>query len=67
MPDDLPDLAKEFRGAPATKIQLYDGGGPFRGNPCHARAAHGFVGIEDEVVAGTARWIRQVIGTTQAR
>jgi pimeloyl-ACP methyl ester carboxylesterase len=67
VPDDLPDLAKEFRGAPEVKIQLYDGGGPFRGNPCRARAAHGFVGIEDEVVAGTARWIRQVIGTTQAR
>jgi pimeloyl-ACP methyl ester carboxylesterase len=67
VPDDLPDLAKDFKNAPSTKIQLYEGGGRFRGNPCQARHAHGFVGIEDEVVAGTARWIRSVLATAKPR
>lgn len=67
VPDDLPGLAKKFKNAASTKIALYEGGGPYRGNPCRARHAHGFVGIEDEVVDGTARWIREVTGRTPAR
>jgi pimeloyl-ACP methyl ester carboxylesterase len=67
VPGDLPGLAREFKNAPMTKIQLYEGGGRFRGNPCRARHAHGFVGIEDEVVNGTARWIRSALGTAKPR
>jgi hypothetical protein len=33
-------------------------GGENRGDPCEALAYHGFNGLEKDVVAGIAEWIR---------
>jgi hypothetical protein len=34
------------------------GGGPEKGDPCHAFTAHGFVGMEREVVLAMRSWIK---------
>jgi predicted esterase len=34
------------------------GGGPGQGNPCEARTAHGFVGIEVETIKAMRQWIK---------
>ena len=60
VPGDLPALSRKFINAPETKISLHSGGGPWRGRECRARAAHGFPGIEDKVVADMAGWIKTV-------
>jgi len=60
VPDDLAELARAFTKARHKSIMYFDGGGPFRGDDCQARAAHGFAGIEDKVVARIAEWIRAV-------
>lgn len=59
-PEDIPDLAKKFTASPSVKISIVDGGGGWRGDPCLSRHAHGFVGIERQVVDDIATWIKTV-------
>jgi hypothetical protein len=63
---DLGALAKAFAAAPSVKTLLYRGGGPFTGDDCGARAAHGFPGLEERVVADIARWIKAIAGSGPA-
>jgi hypothetical protein len=42
--------------APRKELLTFDGG-TSRGDPCEARAYHGFNGIEPDVVAKIAAWI----------
>jgi hypothetical protein len=39
-----------------------EGGGPARGDPCDAFHYHGYIGLDGEVVARTAAWIRAKVG-----
>jgi hypothetical protein len=38
-------------------VRLREGGTPPRSGPCEPRAAHGFFGLDEAVVAAIARWI----------
>lgn len=60
VPEHVPDLAKKFTASPSVRIEIVDGEGRWRGDPCQAFHAHGFVGIEDKVTADIAQWIRTV-------
>lgn len=46
-----------LHAASATELMLFDGGQD-KGDPCQPWAAHGYNGIEAEVVDRVARWIR---------
>ncbi|MDH3241905.1 MAG: alpha/beta hydrolase [Alphaproteobacteria bacterium] len=65
VPDDVAGLAKEFTNAPGVTIRMYRGGKNYYGPDCGSRTAHGFRGIEKEVVADIAAWIHRIAG--QAR
>ena len=60
---DLDALAKAFINAPKVEIKAYTGGGNYRGSECDKRTAHGFRGIEKQVVADIAAWIHAVAAT----
>lgn len=60
VPEDIPDLARKFTAASSVKITMTEGGGNYRGSECGARSAHGFRGIEPEVVDQIAAWIKTV-------
>ena len=47
-----------LHAASATELMLFDGGQD-KGDPCQPWAAHGYNGIETEVVGKIASWIRQ--------
>jgi pimeloyl-ACP methyl ester carboxylesterase len=53
---DLPRLMDKLTAAPRKELITVDGGKD-EGDPCEARAHHGFNGIEREVVDKTAEWI----------
>lgn len=53
---DLPSLMDKLGGAPRTELLSFKGGDN-RGDPCEARAFHGFNGIEAEVVSNIAAWV----------
>jgi hypothetical protein len=53
---DLPRLMDGLSRAPRKELLTFDGG-TSRGDPCEARAYHGFNGIEPDVVAKIAAWI----------
>lgn len=58
-PERIPDLAAGLTGARPLKVLWYEGGEGARGNPCHARHYHGFIGIEAKVVADIMAWIKR--------
>ena len=53
---DLPRLMDKLTAAPRKELITVDGGQD-RGDPCEARAHHGFNGLEQDVVARIAQWI----------
>jgi pimeloyl-ACP methyl ester carboxylesterase len=53
---DVPLLMERLTAAPRKELLAFDGGISV-GNPCEARAYHGFNGIEGEVVDRIAAWI----------
>ena len=53
---DLPNLMNKLSAVPRKELFTFDGG-TNQGDPCEARAYHGFNGIEREVVARIAEWI----------
>ncbi|MBT3792325.1 MAG: alpha/beta hydrolase [Rhodospirillales bacterium] len=63
--EDLPALAKKITRAPKVAIRGYsgDGGKSYRGSECASKTAHGFRGIEKQVVRETAEWIHEIAGT----
>jgi hypothetical protein len=38
---------------------LFSGGSPPISDPCEARSAHGFLGLEAEVIGQIAGWMRR--------
>jgi pimeloyl-ACP methyl ester carboxylesterase len=58
-PANAPRIKAALTGAPAVEIQQFSGGSFPRSGPCEALAQHGFLGIEDKVVAAAAGWIKQ--------
>ncbi len=52
--ENLPDVKKRLTAAPRADIKLFSGGWVKISNPCQAMTYHGFLGIEDKVVADIA-------------
>lgn len=50
--------AREFAGRTGKPLVTVRGGGPWRGGACEAYTAHGFVGLEKEVVAAMKAWVK---------
>jgi dienelactone hydrolase len=53
---DIPSLMSKLGNAPKTQLLAFKGG-ENKGDPCEARAYHGFNGLEGEVVRQTADWL----------
>jgi pimeloyl-ACP methyl ester carboxylesterase len=58
-PANAQRIKSALTAAPAVEIQQFSGGSYPRSGPCEALAPHGFLGIEDKVVAAAAGWIKQ--------
>ena len=55
---DTPALLRDFKQVPRRELLAFDGGDPPQSAPCEARAAHGFLGLDADVVAAIATWIK---------
>jgi len=53
-----PAILKALKQAPVKELMVFEGGSPPISAPCEARAAHGYLGIEDQVIGAIAAWIR---------
>lgn len=58
-PDDADRFKRQLKAARSVDIVSFSGGGPQQGrpDPCGPHHYHGFLGIEDQVVARTVSWI----------
>ncbi len=58
-PGDADRFKAQLSGARSVEIVGFSGGGPRQGNadPCGPNHYHGFLGIEDQVVARTVAWM----------
>jgi pimeloyl-ACP methyl ester carboxylesterase len=56
-PGELPDLMRRLDASPRQALWIVDGG-TSEGDPCEAHAHHGYNGVEAEVVARIADWVR---------
>jgi len=56
-PEDVPAIAARLRHATKLHTLLFAGGKPPESEDCQAKSAHGFFGIEEEVVDGIVRWM----------
>lgn len=52
-------LARELKRAAAVETRPFEGGDPPKSDPCKGRSAHGFLGIEKQVVDAIAAWIKR--------
>jgi hypothetical protein len=59
-PGNIPSLAEKFTASPSVKVSFFEGGSGWRGDPCHAFHAHGFLGIEGKVTAEMVAWMKAV-------
>ena len=55
---DAKAMFEKLAAAPKKEFVTFKGDGPPKGPPCEAHHYHGFIGIEDEVVARIADWIK---------
>jgi pimeloyl-ACP methyl ester carboxylesterase len=55
---DIPGLLRDLSQAPRRELLTFSGGDPPESRPCEARAAHGYLGLDAEVVKAIADWIR---------
>jgi pimeloyl-ACP methyl ester carboxylesterase len=53
-------LLKDLKHAPRKELLTFDGGDPPRGDPCEPDAAHGYIGLDAQVVKAIADWIKGV-------
>ena len=51
-------IMKGLKRAPVKELMVFEGGSPPISAPCEARAAHGYLGIEPQVVSAIGAWIR---------
>lgn len=54
---DTVALLRDLAGAPRRELLTFEGGATPQSAPCEARAAHGYFGLDAEVVAAIAQWI----------
>jgi len=54
---DTPGLLRDLKQAPRKELVAFDGGDPPTSGPCDARAAHGYLGLDAEVVTAIVGWI----------
>lgn len=54
---DIPGLVRDLSKAPRRELITFEGGEPPQSGPCEARAAHGYVGLDAQVVKAIAGWI----------
>jgi hypothetical protein len=54
---DTVGLLRDLRSAPRRELLTFVGGDAPQSGPCDARAAHGYFGLDAEVVAAIAKWI----------
>lgn len=52
------DMPRALKQAPAKEVLTYEGGRPPISDPCEAKSAHGYLGLEAQVVSAIAAWIR---------
>jgi pimeloyl-ACP methyl ester carboxylesterase len=57
-PGDADRVKAALKSSPKIEVVMVSGGLPPKSPPCEARAEHGFFGIEPEVVARIAGWIK---------
>jgi alpha-beta hydrolase superfamily lysophospholipase len=57
-PSQAERIAGAMSNSPRTKVLLVEGGDPPRSDPCEALSQHGFIGIEKQVVAAIADFIK---------
>lgn len=51
-------ILRALTRAPAKELLAFEGGSPPISQPCEAKAAHGYLGIEAKVVSAIGAWIR---------
>jgi pimeloyl-ACP methyl ester carboxylesterase len=51
-------MPRALKRAPAKEVLTFEGGAPPISDPCEAKSAHGYLGLEPEVVSAIAAWIR---------
>jgi pimeloyl-ACP methyl ester carboxylesterase len=54
---DIQDLLDALDSAPRKELIAFEGGDMTLSEPCQALSRHGYIGIEDKVVAAIADWI----------
>jgi pimeloyl-ACP methyl ester carboxylesterase len=52
------DIMKALKRAPVKELMVFEGGRPAISAPCEAKAPHGYLGIEAQVVSAIGAWIR---------
>jgi hypothetical protein len=57
-PEGAERIAKGLVNAPKVEVKMFSGGDEPRSKPCNAKSAHGFLGIEQDVVAAIAAFIK---------
>jgi hypothetical protein len=57
---DTVGLLRDPRSAPRSELLTFVGGDAPQAGPYEARAAHGYVGLDSEVVAAIVKWITGV-------
>jgi len=55
---DTPALMRDFKQVSRKELLAFDGGDPPTSGPCDARAAHGYFGIDPQVVSAIVAWIK---------
>jgi len=66
-PDEVELITSGLTHAPIKKQIMVDGGAEPQGNPCESMHWHGFVGLEKQVVAIIADWIKHPAGAREQR
>ena len=52
------DIKARLTGSKAAELMIFEGSESDGGNPCHAKAHHGFFGIEQKTVDAISAWIK---------
>ena len=55
---DSAALLRDLTAAPRRELLTFDGGDSPQSGPCEPRAAHGFFGLDAEVVGAIASWVK---------
>ena len=56
-PGNAPRIKAALTSSPAVELQSFSGGLPPASQPCEARSAHGYYGIESRVVEAASAWM----------